>query len=338
MADLDAFFAKKAEKKKKKGKGGGAVMDMGALASNLERAAEVAEEEAREREKEEAEKAAKAETFQGMRKAEDSDWHDYVEATEPMPSLHLKDMDLEAEAAVEEEEKREEEDQLQPANQTRKTWATGGGGGGGEEENSEAEEEELPIPAAPEPEPAKPQKSSYVPPAQRRAAMGMGPTTTVAPDLGNEELFPSLADADTKAKEQEAELKKMEYNRSVKAGSGPLKGQTTLVAGGPAAPPPDPNANPWTEVRNSKAGPQAPPADGKYRPGMFKATGVTPKPAPTPTPPAGSPLPSRPASNAWGPPKPPANTPPPDPPATNANTNSAPAKTNSYVPPHLRGK
>ena len=312
MADLDAFLKSKAEKKKKKKKTGG-VLDLGRMAETLEKA--VQEEKADE--EDEAEKAAAAEAFVSMRKpGDDSDWHEYVESNATdLGGLKVKDMDME-EMAEEEEEQRVQEEAAEAAKaEPRRTWNTGGAPE--DDEADGAEENTEPAPPPPTTTTAAVEKSSYVPPAQRRAALGMGPNAgnpAFAPDLSNDELFPTLDVADQKAKEQEAELKKMEYNRSVKIGAGGPKSGAPTNAWGSGGAVQSGGEGAWTSV-----GPRGG-SDGKYRPGMLKAMRGDPSPTAA--------LPSGGAGSV------PARVPSPQPPPTASPAPSS--RPGAYVPPSRR--
>lgn len=273
--DLDAFFNKKKSKTGKKKKA--AVQDVNALAKKLEHA--VKRQEKADQEEEQQQRAREAETEKGDK--EDSEWHDYVDSEQAVTDVNLKITAIDLEQEHEKEAREQEEEEAQK--KAMKGWSNLEKKEKGSDEDSGTEEPPVHENNPPE-EPKGPSK--YVPPSMRfgRRPMG-GLQTDKAPDIANDEAFPTLGAADEIQQKQEAEKKQLEQLK--------MREMEAKMASQQTAPPPQQTAQARLEAEleeKVKAGKYVPRSAwaqvGKEPPPTSAAPPARPSASPTPPPPA----------------------------------------------------
>ncbi|KAE9554478.1 hypothetical protein FO519_002289 [Halicephalobus sp. NKZ332] len=174
MSDLSAFFAKKSQKSKDRKK----KVNVGDIAKQLERTARIHERA----EREEAERQLRDDHHvNNAPKNEDSEWLEDADddLTSKLEEIGIKGMDVSE--LTDEEEEEEEKGEVEPA----KTWNFDQNGTAVKE--SERAEDVAPV------------KTKYVPPVNRFGGARRGNQAPL--DLKNEEMFPSIANADKIEKE-----------------------------------------------------------------------------------------------------------------------------------------
>uniref|UniRef100_A0AC34FDK5 Uncharacterized protein n=1 Tax=Panagrolaimus sp. ES5 TaxID=591445 RepID=A0AC34FDK5_9BILA len=261
-SDLNDFFAKKASKTKKKTKG----LNVGTLGQKLEKNNQLEEE----RERKESQDIGNDAANDNQGGDADSEWIDPSahELTTNLEELGIKDMA--SSAYAEDEESEHEKVEAEPV----KTWGTASKK---VEDTSKSDETPAIAPAS----------SKYRPPSSRNGGSSRlgGPGMKV--DINNEDLFPSLAAAAIKIKEEKTKTEEMKTAKSegwqhVHGGAKPVSNST---------PSPLPQSNHFSS--RTSANPLPPPANSifaktssnAYRPpaarGESNIVASNPRPSPT---------------------------------------------------------